>query len=231
MRPLLLDISITDKERSASDACELMFDDTDGVIALEGDGKPVAVSLAGVEVFSGTVDSIRSSGSRGSGRVIRMSAKGFDMRGPAKEPQSFHKGDSTLEDFLSEAARNAGYALTVDPAIASLTRDHWAAGHESFLALGQRLAREHHATFKLRDNRAIRLFDAAAFIHHCRVLRAMSRDGLHAFRADPTGCLRSRPQSKAIIRSLLSRLLLQASAFTFPFVGSRSEREVWLIGL
>lgn len=155
MRPRLLDISVTDKEGAAGDACELTFDDGDGAIALEGDGRPVAVTLAGVEVFSGRVDSVRSRGSRGGGRIIRMSARGFDVRGPAKQPQSFHRDDASLEDFLSEAAQNAGFSLTVDPALAAARRDYWQASGESFLALGQRLARELHGTFKLRGDRAV----------------------------------------------------------------------------
>lgn len=155
MRPLLMEISVTDKEGSASDSCELTFDDSDGLIALEGEGKPVAVTLAGVEVFSGMLDSIRSSGSRGGGRIIRMSAKGFDVRGKAKEPQTFHKDDASLEDFLSQSAQSAGYSLQLDPAFASVKRDWWGADNESFLALGQRLARELNGTFKLRDKRAV----------------------------------------------------------------------------
>ena len=57
-------------------------------------------------MFSGTVDSVRSSGSRGGGRTLKVTAKGFDSRGKVKEAQGFHKDDATLQDFLDQAAKN-----------------------------------------------------------------------------------------------------------------------------
>lgn len=155
MRPYLMDISVTDKEGTQGDACSLTFDDSDGRLGLEGDGAPVIVGLAGRQVFSGVIDSIRSSGSRGGGRTLKMTAKGFDVRGKAKEMQEFHKDDASLDDFLGQAAKNAGFRLSLDPAFAGIKRDYWSAGGDSFLSLGQRLARELNGTFKLRGNVAV----------------------------------------------------------------------------
>lgn len=155
MRPFLTDISVTDKEGSASDACQLTFDDSDGQLAIEGEGSPVIVGLAGVTVFTGVIETQRSSGSRGGGRILALTAKGFDERGKAKEGQDFHLDDASLEDFLGKAAGNAGFSISVDPALASITRPYWAASGESFVAIGQRLKRELNATFKLRGEKAV----------------------------------------------------------------------------
>ncbi|PRD40864.1 late control D family protein [Phyllobacterium phragmitis] len=156
MRPYLIDIEIMDKDGSASDTCSLTLDDTDGQVRLPKDGAFVEVWLQGVLKFSGTVDSVRSSGSRGGGRTLKVSAKGFDSRGKVKEPLSFHKDDASLKDFLAAAGSKAGIAaIEIDPAFASIQRDYWSAEGESLIHLGQRLAREIGGTFKIRGDKAV----------------------------------------------------------------------------
>lgn len=107
-------------------------------------------------VFEGVIKHAVSSGSRGAGRLLKVRCSGFDDRGKIKEPQRFHMDDASLEDFLGEAATKAGLAgVTVDPALAGIMRDYWAADGESFLHVGQRLAREYYATFKIRRDQAV----------------------------------------------------------------------------
>lgn len=151
MRPFLISISTTDKDGSESDTCELAFDDTDGQLRLPREGAKVSVFLEGLQIFSGTVDTVRSSGARGEGRLLRVGCKGMDARGKAKEPQLFHKDDASLEDFLGQAAEQAGLAgIRISPRLAGRVRDYWSAESESFIHLGRRLAREFNATFKIR---------------------------------------------------------------------------------
>ncbi|MGY6709690.1 MAG: phage late control D family protein [Rhizobiaceae bacterium] len=151
MQPFLIDIEVVDKDGTASDTCSLTFDDTGGQILLPRDGAKVRVLLQGVQVFFGTVDSVRSTGSRSGGRQVSVSAKGMDSRGKIKEPQGFHKDDASLEEFLGEAAEKAGLAgVRVLGRLRSIRREYWAADGESFIHLGQRLAREFAATFKIR---------------------------------------------------------------------------------
>ncbi len=156
MRNYLVDLSVVDREGQESDSCSLKFDDTGGQLRLPRNGESLALSVNGVSVFAGVVSAVRSTGNRGGGRFLHVSGKGFDDRGKIKEPQRFHMDDASLEDFLGRAAKNAGLSsVTVDPDLASITRDYWAADTESFLHLGQRLARELHATFKIRQDRAV----------------------------------------------------------------------------
>lgn len=151
MRPWLIDIQVTDKDGTASDSCSLTFDDTDGQTLLPRDGAKLRVLLEGVQVFAGTVDSVRSQGSRGGGRTLRVSAKGMDTRGKLKEPQAFHRDEASLPEFLEEAGRRAGLSrVQVLGRLAGISRSYWSAEFESFLHLGQRLAREFNATFKVR---------------------------------------------------------------------------------
>ena len=164
MRPYLIDISVTDKEGTASDSCNLTFDDTDGEVELDMEGAGIAVALNGVDVFAGTVETARSTGSRGGGRLVPVTAKGFDTRGKAKEVQAFHMDDATLQEFLGEAARHAGFSIDVQGEIAGMRRDYWSADHESFLDIGERIKRELNATFKLRGNQAVLVPRGAALL-------------------------------------------------------------------
>lgn len=156
MRPYLLSIEVTDRDGSAADTCSLEFDDTGGQVKLPKEGAKVEVWLNGVSVFVGTVDTARSRGSKGGGRTLPVGAKGFDSRGKVKEPLSFHLDDATLQEFLDKAAGHAGLSgISVSEGLAGITRDYWSAEGESFLHLGQRLARELGATFKIRGDRAV----------------------------------------------------------------------------
>lgn len=156
MRPFLIRISVSDKAGSASDACSLDFDDTGGQVKLPAEGALVQVYLQGALVFTGKVDSVRSSGTRGGGRTLAVTAKGFDAKGKAKEPQSHHMDDATLQQFLDKAASNAGLSgVKIDPAFANIMRPYWSAAGESFLHMGQKLARELGGTFKIRGDQAV----------------------------------------------------------------------------
>eukprot|EP00903_Cladosiphon_okamuranus_P001614 g1612.t1 len=135
--------------------CSLALDDAGGKIRLPQPGASVAVRLQGVQVFKGIIDSVKSAGSRSSGRTLSVSAKGFDVAGKAKEPQRFHQDNGTVKGFLQKAAKNAGFNIKVDPALASIARDYIAANGESFLHVGEKFARELGATFKLRGTEAV----------------------------------------------------------------------------
>lgn len=156
MRPYLIEVEITDKDGSTSDTCSLTFDDTDGQVELPKDGASVEVFLNGGSKFKGTLDSVRSSGSRGGGRILRATAKGFDSRGKVKQPLLFHKDDATLQEFMDDAAKRAGISsVNLDPEFADVRRDYWSADSESFLHLGEKLARELGGTFKFRGDKAV----------------------------------------------------------------------------
>ena len=156
MTPYLVSIDVTDKDGSASDTCRLVFDDAGGQCLLPPVGAPIVVLAGGSQIFEGAVDSTPWSLSRGGGRVLTVSAKGFDTRGKAKEGQSWHLDDATLADALGKAARKAGFSgIVVDPALGALKRAFWSPDGASFVAWGEKLAREMGATFKLRGTRAV----------------------------------------------------------------------------
>ncbi len=156
LNPFLQSIEVTDKDGTSSDTCRLELDDTEAQIRLPRAGGLIAVALEGIEVFRGTIDEIQSTGARGQGRVVTVSAKGFDSRGKVKAPLDFHRDNVSLQTFLDDAAERAGLAkVVVDPAFGSIVRDYWSADGESFIHLLERLARELGGTPKVRGDRAV----------------------------------------------------------------------------
>jgi phage protein D len=154
--PFLTSIETTDKAGTGSDTAELAFDNTEGQILFPEKGTPIKIYLAGVLVFEGFTDAPRSSGARGQGRVFSVSCKGFDPKGKAKQRLDFHKDDGTLKDFLEDAGKRAGLkGVKVDATLGAIKRDYWAPGGRSFLQLGQSLADELGATFKIRGDQAV----------------------------------------------------------------------------
>lgn len=155
MAPYLTSISTVDKSGMDSDSCSLSFDDTNGQLRLPTNEETILIRLNGVQVFSGLVESVRSKGDRSSGRILDVTGKGVDLRGKAKEGQQFHMDDATLGDFMKKSAEKAGFEIDVHPDLGNLKRDYWSNDRQSFLHLGERMARELSGTFKVRGRKAI----------------------------------------------------------------------------
>lgn len=156
LRPYLISVTVTDQDGEASDSCQITLDDTGGRLKLPRTRREVQVIADGARLFLGLVDSVRFTLNKNGGRLLQVTAKGFDTEGKAKEPLRLYRDDATLEDFLSGAAQHAGLSgIKVHPDLASIERDYWCADAESFLQLGQRLAREFNATFKIRGDKAV----------------------------------------------------------------------------
>lgn len=153
--PTLISIAVTDKAGEASDSCDLTINDSAGQIRLPSKRMPISVTLDGNRVFQGFVEKVRSSGSRSGGRLLKVSAKGFDTGSKVKEPQQFHLDDTDLEGYLTQLAKNAGLGISIDPALGGIKQDYWAADGESLIAIGERLARKFGGTFKIRGDKAV----------------------------------------------------------------------------
>ena len=159
--PLLTSLRTTDQEGTHSDTAEIVIDDTNDSVALPRTGDLITIALgweggAAIVVFEGKVDEVKSSGSRGGGREIRISAKGVDTKGKAKEPQQLHIDDASVKDALTKAGKAAGVtSIEVDPEFANIRRAWWGLNDESFLHFGDRIAREIGGIFKVKDTKAI----------------------------------------------------------------------------
>lgn len=161
LQPILLSLSVSDKVGTHSDTANIDVDDTEGRIVLPQIGAPVVVALGWEEegvrvVFTGTVDEVKSSGSRGSGRTLSITAKGMDTTKKPKEAQQRHFDDKTVKDILTEAGKSAGVTeVEIDPGLASLTRKYFDMRDESFIHAGERLAREVGGNFRVVGTKAI----------------------------------------------------------------------------
>lgn len=159
LAPLLISLSVNDKAGLSSDTASIEIDDTDARAIMPGVGDPMSIKLGwegeGVGVvFVGTVDEVRARGGR-SGRTLSVSAKGMDTRKKAKQGQRQHFDDKSIEEVMQAAGKTAGLTVTVDPAFAKIMRPYIALDDESFVAFGERIAREVGGTFKIVGEKAI----------------------------------------------------------------------------
>ncbi|MDN2578956.1 contractile injection system protein, VgrG/Pvc8 family [Aquibium sp. ELW1220] len=161
LMPVLTSLSVSDKVGTHADTATLSIDDSNGRIILPQIGAPVSIALgwagAGVRVvFEGTVDEVKSSGSRGAGRMLTITAKGVDTTAPPKQGQQRHFDNKTIKDVLTDAGKAAGItSVEVDPDLASIRRAYVDMRDESFVHIGERLAREIGGNFRIQGSQAI----------------------------------------------------------------------------
>ncbi len=160
LAPLLLSLKVRDEAGQTSDTAEIRLDDAAGSIILPRSGVNMTVELRDRRgmgaVFTGSVDTVRSNGDRSGGRILTISAKGANVLGRAKQLRERHFDDTTIGAALAAAGEDAGISdVRVDPDLAQISRPYLAMEGESFLAFGERLAREVGGTFKVVGDRAL----------------------------------------------------------------------------
>lgn len=158
--PVLQSLRIRDAAGQSSDTAEIELDDRAGTIVFPRPRAPIEIMLKdprGLSLaFAGTVDEPRSRGDRSGGRILTVSAKGADVTGRAKQLQERHFDETTIGEALRQAGQAAGISdVRVDPDLAGLRRSYLAMENESFLAFGQRIAREVGGSFKVMGDRAM----------------------------------------------------------------------------
>jgi|GEM_PF-556002 len=160
-KPIIISLKVGLKSGGDTDIADLELDDTDGQIIFPDQGDDIEIDLGTVHTgmdtaFRGKLDEPRSTGSRGDGRKMILHAKGMDAKSKVKEQQEAHWDDKELGEVLEEAGKLAGLEkVIIDPDLAKLKRKYWAMQGESFIAFGQRVAREVGGTFKVVGNQAL----------------------------------------------------------------------------
>lgn len=160
INPFLISLSVSNKVGTHSDTASVELDDKDGQLFLPADGDEMAVMLGwegegARQVFIGTIDEIKSSGDRGGGRTVSISAKGVDTKGKPKQPQQRHFDDKTIKEVLTDAGKDADITeIEVDPALADIKREYIEMRDESFIHFGERLAREVGGNFHISGKKA-----------------------------------------------------------------------------
>ena len=155
---ILTSITVEDNTGYTTDTASIVIDDTAGSIRFPENGAILQIGLgfAGeniATVFTGKVDEVNSRGARSSGKYITIHAKGIDTKGKLKQPLSRHFDDSSISEILRKAGNAAGITdVRVDDEIGSVVRKYELLDDESFLALGERLAKETGGVFKVRNN-------------------------------------------------------------------------------
>lgn len=159
--PVLISMTVSDKVGTHSDTATLEIDDTDARIVFPQKGAAVMVAIGwedeGIRtVFQGTVDEVKSSGSRSGGRILSITAKGMDTTKKPKQNQQRHFDNKTVKEILTEAGKTAGITeIEVDPALANIRRTYFDMRDESFIHAGERLAREIGGNFRVQGSKAV----------------------------------------------------------------------------
>jgi hypothetical protein len=83
-----------------------------------------------------------------------VNARGFDTGGKAKEPQELHADNTSLQSFMSQVCGPAGLSFQAEASVGGITRPYWVAGTESCIQVGQRIAHEVGAVFKIQGTQA-----------------------------------------------------------------------------
>lgn len=159
--PVLKSIEINDGEGTKSDSASITVADPDGNIYMPEPDASVQISLGhegqGVGLaFRGKVESVRSSGSKGGGRELKISAKGLDTKSKAKEPTERSAENKTFGEVADAWGKAAGMrGIKIAPALRNIRREWWGMQNESFLHWMERMAGELGGTFRVSDNEAI----------------------------------------------------------------------------
>jgi phage protein D len=157
---ILISIAVNLYVGTHGDTATIVIDDSYGRVLLPGGNAACVISLGwkegGIrEVFSGNIDKVMSIGGRGGGRTLRITAHSFNTAGPAKQPQQRHFDNKPIKSILEEAGKVAGImGVKIDPGLGSIVRPYVAMADESFLHLGERLAREIGGNFKVSGGQA-----------------------------------------------------------------------------
>jgi phage protein D len=161
LSPYVTSIRVRDAAGLASDTATIDVEDSYGQLQLPEPGAAVSIGLGweggvALVMFEGIVDDIGSTGGRGQGRLLSISAKSADTRGPLKEKTEKHKDEASFGAVATEWGQAAGLSdVAVHPALAAVERPWWGMQSESYLAWGTRHARELGATFKVMGTRAV----------------------------------------------------------------------------
>jgi phage protein D len=161
LSPYVTSIRIRDAAGLASDTATVDVEDSYGQLQLPQAGASISIGLgweggAALVMFEGVVDDIGSTCGRGQGRMLAISAKSADTRGPLKDKAEKNKDESSFGDVATEWGQAAGLSeVAVHPDLAAIERPWWGMQGESYLAWGARHARELDATFKVMGQRAV----------------------------------------------------------------------------
>jgi phage protein D len=158
--PRLTSLSVMDKAGTSSDTCSFTIDNTSGRVMLPRENAKIEVKMGWigaeiVSVFQGNVDMVRASGGM-QGRSIGVDCKGLDTSGKVKQPQRRTFRNQNVQQMLNAAGQFAGInRVLIAQEIAAISRVEEVLDNESFVAFGERLARELGGTFKVRNDAAV----------------------------------------------------------------------------
>lgn len=151
--PRLVSVSVTRSARSSADTASINLADPEGTTFLPPTGAEIMIKLGHIgsvgQVFEGFVDSVRSSGSKSSGRSLAIKCNSVDNKSRIKEPGMRHSDQSTFKNVAVDWGDKVGLKVSVSGSISSDMRPYWIMQNESYQQWGNRISKEIGASFKV----------------------------------------------------------------------------------
>ena len=160
MKNLVQSITINDRAGTSADSATIILDDSAGTLRFPRYNAQISILLGfkgyGISTaFTGTVVDVSSSGGR-RGATLTIEASGLDTSGKMKEPQQRHFDNKSIAQMFKAAGDYAGVTdLRIAPELGDLIREYEHMDDESFIAFGQRMAKELGGIFKIRNTIAL----------------------------------------------------------------------------
>ena len=150
LRPVLLELSVSDEAGQESDTCQLAIDDRGGVIEIPRKGAKIAIWMGYKETglaFMGlfVVDDIEVGSSP---RKMTISGRAADMTKTMKQQKTRNFENKTIGDVVKKVAGDHGFEPLVSADLASRKIPFIGQTEESDIHLMTRLAKDHGAVSK-----------------------------------------------------------------------------------
>jgi uncharacterized protein len=157
LRPILVSLSLSDRQRGEADELEIRLDDSDGAIALPRKGVVCSVAIgwegeALVDKGAYVVDEV---GHEGPPDTVVIRARSVDLTSKARNRRSRSWHQTTLGAVVRELASGQGLQARISPELAALPVKHLDQVGESDVHLLTRLAKQHDATATVKGRALI----------------------------------------------------------------------------
>lgn len=162
MRPLLIDLSLTEKRGGEADQLDITLTDHDGRLAIPKPGVRLNLKLgwkSGSDVVVGLIDKgdfvVDAVEHSGPPDVITLRARAADLTGGLRTRRERSWKNTTLGAIIKDVAGKNGLTPRVSPDLASIALPSVVQSRESDIALLKRLGKEHDAVATIKGGALI----------------------------------------------------------------------------
>jgi phage protein D len=157
IRPRLVSLTLTEHRNDDSDECDIVIDDTDGMVALPPKGAQINVHIGWkqtglVDKGTFTVSDVAHSGPPD---VITLRARSANLIDAFKQQREHNFHDTTLGECIALIAARNGLISGISPLLRDIEVKHIDQTHESDASFLRRLGRKYDAVATVKNGRLL----------------------------------------------------------------------------